>query len=579
MAVVLGAMVVAIARDLVPAAYAVFASAVALLVLGVTEADQAFAGFGASAPITIAALYVVAGAIDKTGALLPVIDVVLRPSGGERRRLARLVVPTGAASAFLANTPIVAMLVPPVGAWADRRGEARSKLLIPLSYASILGGVVTVIGTSTNLLVSSLLEEATGEPLGVFEMSAIGVPVALVGIATIVVLGTSLMPDRRPPAAGSMQAPDFTVSMRVTVGGPVDGATVEEAGLRHLQGVFLVEVRRGDEIIAPVAPTLRLVGGDLITLVGRAEDVVDLQRLRGLESSELEHALAVDDGAHRFFECVIGVDSPLNGSTLRDIGFRGRYQAAVIAVHRAGQRLGGKLGDIVLRGGDTLVVLAGPDFGGRMRQRSDFLLVARLGGASLAASRWAPLVLGVLAAVVLLPVLGVMSLLETSLVGALGLVAARILTPAEARESVQLDVIVMIGASFGLGAAVAQSGLAARLADGLVDLTSGLGDLGAVLGLVVLTLILTELVTNSAAAVIAVPVALDVASTTQLAPRTLAIAVASAAACSFLTPIGYQTNTMVYGPGGYRYGDYLRLGAPLTLVTVATLSVAAVTIG
>ncbi len=572
-------MVVAIARDLIPAAYAVFASAVALLVLGVTEPDQAFAGFGASAPITIAALYVLAGAIDKTGALLPVIDVVLRPSGGSRRRLARLVVPTGAASAFLANTPIVAMLVPPVGAWADRRGEARSKLLIPLSYASILGGVVTVIGTSTNLLVSSLLEEATGEPLGVFEMSLIGVPVAVAGIATIIVLGTALMPDRRPPTADDMDAPDFTVSMRVTVDGAIDGSTVEDAGLRHLQGVFLVEVRRGDDVIAPVAPTVRLAGGDLITFVGRAEDVVDLQRLRGLETSELEHALAVDDGAHRFFECVIGVDSPLNGSTLRDIGFRGRYQAAVIAVHRAGQRLGGKLGDIVLRGGDTLVVLAGPDFGGRMRQRGDFLLVARLGGASLAASRWAPLVLGVLAAVVVLPVLGVMTLLETSLVASLGLVAAKILTPAEARESVALDVIVMIGASFGLGAAVSQSGLAARLADGLVDATSGLGDLGAVAGLVVLTLVLTELVTNSAAAVIAVPVALDVASSTGLDPRTLAIAVAIAASCSFLTPIGYQTNTMVYGPGGYRYGDYLRLGGPLTLVTVATLSVATVVLG
>lgn len=572
-------MVVAIARDLVPAAYAVFGSAVALLVLGVTEADEAFAGFSASAPITVAALYVIAGAIDKTGALLPVIDVVLGPARSARLRLGRLALPTGAASAFLANTPIVAMLVPPVGAWADRRGEARSKLLIPLSYASILGGVVTVIGTSTNLLVSSLLDDATGEPLGVFEMSAIGLPVAIVGLITIVALGPLTMPDRRAPTDDPAGAPGFTVAMRVVGGGPVDGATVEEAGLRHLQGVFLVELRRGDDVVAPVAPTQLLLGGDVITFVGRSTDVVDLQRLRGLESAELEHALAVDDGSHRFFECVIGVDSPLNGSTLRDIGFRGRYQAAVIGVHRAGQRLGGKLGTIVLRGGDTLVVLAGPDFGGRMRQRGDFLLVARLGGSSLAATRWAPVSLGVLLAVVALPVLGVMSLLETSLVGALGLVAARVLTPAEARESVHLDVLVMIGASFGLGAAVAGSGLAARLADGLVDLTDGLGDLGAVLGLVVLTLILTELVTNAAAAVIAVPIALDVAATTGLDGRSLVIAVAIAASCSFLTPIGYQTNTMVYGPGGYRSTDYLRLGVPLTLVTVLTVSVATTLIG
>lgn len=572
-------MVVAIARDLVPAAYAVFGSAVALLVLGVTEADEAFAGFGASAPITIAALYVIAGAIDKTGGLLPVIDLVLGPARSARLRLARLALPTGAASAFLANTPIVAMLVPPVGAWADRRDQARSKLLIPLSYASILGGVVTVIGTSTNLLVSSLIEEATGDPLGVFEMSAIGLPVAVVGLATIVALGPVTMPDRRAPAGTAADAPDYTVSMRIIAGGAIEGTTVEDAGLRNLQGVFLVELRRGDDVIAPVAPTQLLVGDDVLTFVGRAAEVVDLQRLRGLESAELEHALAVDDGAHRFFECVVGVDSPLNGSTLRDIGFRGRYQAAVIAVHRSGQRLGGKLGDIVLRGGDTLVVLAGPDFGGRMRQRGDFLLVARLGGSSLAASRWAPVALGVLVAVVALPALGVLSLLETSLVGALALVAARILTPAEARESIQLDVLIMIGASFGLGAAVAGSGLAERLADGLVALTGDLGDLGAVLGLVVLTLILTELVTNAAAAVIAVPIALDVAATTGLDPRSLVVAVAIAASCSFLTPIGYQTNTMVYGPGGYRATDYLRLGLPLTIVTVLTVAVSTTALG
>jgi di/tricarboxylate transporter len=187
--------------------------------------------------------------------------------------------------------------------------------------------------------------------------------------------------------------------------------------------------------------------------------------------------------------------------------------------------------------------------------------------------------LGVLLAVVTLPVLGVMSLLETSLVGALGLVAAKVLTPAEARESVQLDVLVMIGASFGLGAAVAGSGLAARLADGLVDLTDGMGELGAVVGLVVLTLILTELVTNAAAAVIAVPIALDVAATTGLDARTLVVAVAVAASCSFLTPIGYQTNTMVYGPGGYRATDYLRLGVPLTLVTVLTVSLVTTALG
>ncbi len=576
---VLAAMIFVLVTDRAPAAFAVFGSVVALLVLGVIDTDQAFSGFAATAPIAIAGLYVVAGAVEKTGALLPVVDLVLGPTAGRRRRLARLTVPIGAASAFIANTPVVALVVPPVGAWADRRGEARSKLLIPLSYASILGGVITVIGTSTNLLVSSLLADATGEPLGMFELTPVGLPVAVVGLATVALLGPTLLPDRRAPAPTDAEARDFTVAMRVVPDGPIDGRTVTDAGLRHLQGVYLVELQRADRTISAVGPTQTLRGGDLLTFVGRAEDAIDLQRLRGLESAELEHALATDGGDHIFFECVVGTDSPLNGTSIRDAGFRGRYQSAVLAVHRSGERLGGRLGDIVLRGGDTLLVLAGPDFRDRMRDRRDFLLVARLGGRSLTATRHAPLSLAVLAAVVALPVLGVLDLVQSALLAAVGLVIARILTVAEARAAVQLDVIVTIGASFGLGAAVSASGLSSRIADGLLDTFGGYGVWGATLAVVLTTMVLTELVTNAAAAVVAVPVALDIAARTDLDPRVLVIAVAVAASCSFLTPIGYQTNTMVYGPGGYRYTDYLRLGLPLTAVTVVTITAAVVSLG
>ncbi len=577
---VLAGMVIVLATDRIPAAYAVFSATVGLLVLGVIEPNQAFAGFSSTAPITIAALYVVAGALEKTGALLPVVDVILRPVRSQRGRVAQLTVPVGVASAFVANTPIVAMLVPPVSAAADRQRLARSKLLIPLSYASILGGVVTAIGTSTNLLVSSLLEESGDSPLGVFEISKLGLPVALIGLVFIIGIGPTLMPDRTTPAAVEEdEVREFSLAMTVDNGGPVAGRTVEEAGLRHLDGMFLVEITRGEDIIAPVHPDEGLLAGDLLTFVGRAEQIVDLQRMRGLTTSEMEHALAVDTGAHQFFECVVGVDSLLNGARIKDIGFRGRYQAAVIAVHRSGQRVSGKIGEITLRGGDTLMVLAGRDFKARTRNNRDFLLVARLGGHSLAASRLAPWVLGVLALVVALPALGLMTLLESSLLAALGLVGSRVLTATEARESVQTDVVVMIGASFGLGAAVRQSGLSERIADALVGGLGSFGDAGAVLGLVVATIVLTELVTNSAAAVIAVPIALDAAARTGLDPRTMVIAVAVAASCSFLTPIGYQTNTMVYGPGGYRYIDYLRLGIPLTVIVVVSLTFTVVALG
>ncbi len=577
---VVGAMVVGLALDRIPATYGVVGAMVAVMVLGVVEPEQALAGFSTTAPIAIAALYVLAGAVEKTGLLQPVTDLVLTDRGGRRARLARLAGPTAGASAVLANTPIVAMMVPAVRTWCDRRGEARSKLLIPLSYASILGGVVTVIGTSTNLLVSSILQQ-DGDAIGMFEITPIGLPVAAAGLLTVVVLAPLVMPDRRGPVQTDVdEARDFMVQMAVAPDGPMADRSVEDAGLRHLKGVFLVEVTRGDELFAAVGPTFVLRGGDVLTFVGRAQDVVDLQRLRGLVSAEADHYLAVDgSGRSTFFEVVIGSDSPVANRSIRESGFRGRYQAAVVAVHRSGQRMGGKLGDIVLRSGDSLVVLAGPDFRARWRNRRDFLLVARLGGPSPTATRKAPLALAALVAVVALPALGVATLVEVALVASLGLVAIGVLTIAEARDAIQIDVVLMIGSAFGLGAALRESGLATRIADGIVDTLGSTGELGAVLALVLVTVVLTELVTNSAAAVIAVPIALSVAARTGLDGRTLAIAVAVAASCSFLTPIGYQTNTMVYGPGGYRPTDYLRLGLPLTAVVVATLTAVTLTTG
>lgn len=577
--VVLVVMVVLLATDRVPAAHGVFGATVVLLVLGVVESDQALSGFSATAPIAIAGLYVVAGAVEKTGAMTPLVDYVLRPAGGPRRRLGRVLVPAAALSGVLANTPIVAMLVPPIRGWCDRRGEAASKLLIPLSYAAIVGGVITLVGTSTNLVVSSILD-VQGEPMGMFEITKIGLPVAVVGVVSIIVLAPWLMPDRRASGTdGVDESRQFTVSMRVVPGGAIEGRGVEEAGLRHLQGVYLVELHRDGRRIAPVGPEQQLEGDDVCVFVGESEQVVDLHQLRGLESAETAHYLAVDDGAHQFFEVVIGVDSPLNGVTLAEIGFRGRYQAAVVAVHRSGQRVSGKLGQIALRGGDTLLLLAGPDFKARMRNRRDFLLIARIGGHSPTAVRHVPVTLAVLTGVVALPVLGLVSLLEATLLGAFALIALGVLTTAEARAAISLEVVVMIGAAFGLGAAISESGLGDRIADLLLDTLGRAGRPGAVLAVVLVTMILTELITNAAAATVAVPIAQAVAVGADLDPRIMALAVAVSASCSFLTPIGYQTNTMVYGPGGYRYVDYLRLGVPLTLIAAATITISTLVAG
>ncbi|NNC92249.1 MAG: SLC13 family permease [Acidimicrobiia bacterium] len=564
--------VVILVRDLLAPAATLLGAVVALLVFGVIEAEQALSGFSNPAPITVAALFVVARAVEKTGALQPLVASMLQDGGRARGALARLLIPVAGSSAVLNNTPIVAMLVPQVSSWATRRDRSPAGFLMPLSFAAILGGLITVLGTSTNLVVSGLLEANEMEPIGVFEITRLGLPVAAIGVAALIVLAPRLL-GARTPARDDLEenVREFIVDMEVVAGGPIDGVTVEAGGLRHLAGVFLVQVLRGPDLIGPVGPTLVLRGGDRLRFVGRADNVIDLQSTRGLASAEQDHLTFETDRA-AFFEVVVGAASPLVGKTLREAEFRGRYQAAVVAIHRAGMRVEGKLGEVRVRVGDTLLLLADPGFRSRWYDRNDFLLVSPLDAKPPVGTRKALGVAAVLAFIILTASTGLLSLLEASLLGAFALVVGRVLTPGEARRAVDLDVVLLIGAAFGLGAAASSSGLADEIAGGLVDAMGGWGTYGTLAGLMIATVILTELVSNAAAAAIMFPIAMVAATSIDHDPRGFAIAIAVAASSSFLSPIGYQTNTMVYGPGGYRFFDYARLGAPLTaIVIVATV--------
>ena len=570
------AMIVALARDWVSPPTGVMGAVIVLLVGGVVTPAQAFGGFANAAPITVAALYVLAAAVTKTGLLQPVLVQVLGRRGSRRGSLLRLCVPVAGASAFLNNTPIVAMLAPQVTNWAAGRNESPSRYLIPLSFATILGGTVTLIGTSTNVLVSGLLEASGQPPLGMFELTPVALPVAVVGVVLIVLLAPVVLPDRKPAREQlSTGIRDFVVGMRVEAGGPVDGLTIEQAGLRHLQGVFLVEIERHGEAVAPVAPTTVLQGEDLLTFVGRADLVVDLHARRGLISAEAKHLEHFNTARHTFFEAVVGAESPLVGKNIRELGFRGRYQAAVVAVHRAGQAIRAKLGDVRLRLGDTLLLLADPGFQERWRDRPDFLLMSRLGGAAPAVTRkrWIVALTGV--AVVIVAGTGILPILQSALLAAVVLVAVGVLSPAEARGAVDMNVIVVIGASFGLGAAIESSGLARRFASYLVTALGSFGEVGLLLAIATACVVLNEAITNNATAALMFPIAMNVAAEMGHVARLFAVVTAIAASASFLTPIGYQTNTMVYGLGGYRFADYVRLGAPLTVTVLITLLLSA----
>src|SRR6185312_1224826 len=350
--------------------------------------------------------------------------------------LVRLVVPSAAVSAFLNNTPIVAALAPTLTEWADTRKDSPSKYLLPMAFAVSLGGTLTLLGTSTNFVASGLMQSAHLRGIGMFDMIRVSGPVVLAGLAVLVVATPWAVPIRRPARELLRQnAREFMVAMEVVTGGRLDGASVQNAGLRRLEGVFLVEVARVGERIAPVAPTTMLKGGDVLTFVGKADQIVDLHHIDGLVSAEDTQMRRFDPAAHVFFEAVVGPASPLVGRTLKELGFRGRYQAAVFAIHRGGERVVGKLGETRLRAEDTLLFIADPGF-----RRNDFLVVSRIGNQQPPAppehvhAMLAALVLTVVAAV-----FGKLSVLDAALVAAAVVVLFRVVLLREVRDAVDLD--------------------------------------------------------------------------------------------------------------------------------------------
>jgi di/tricarboxylate transporter len=568
-------MFAALASERMPPAAAVVSATVFLLVTGVIDEEAALSGFANAAPWTIAALYVLAFAGDKTGMMGPIINRLLGSSDRvTTKSTARLLLPVSGVSAFINNTPLVAILIGQVTSWCNRRGVSPSKLLLPISYAAILGGILTVIGTSTNLTASGLLQESGQDPIGLFEITKVSLIPALAGILVLIFIVVRMIPDRK----GALEEftddlNEFAAQMKVVDGGPMDGATVADAGMRNLKGIYLVEIERDGHLFPAVSPNRVLRGGDRLTFVGESSQVVEFQRVtKGLQSAESEHMLEVDSPEHTFYEAVVGQDSRLVGQNLADAEFRTRYQAAVVAIRRAGKRIDRQLGKVTLEAGDTLLLLAGTDFRVKSRRARDFLVVLRIGGPPPSATRRAPFVGLIALAVITLAAFEVLSIFELSLIAVGILIATKTVSISETGEAIDFGVVLLIAASFGVGAAIEVSGLAETISTGLVDTFGSWGDLGVIFALALAMTILTELASNNAAVVVLFPITLAIAAETGLDPRIMVMMIAVMASSSFLTAVGYQTNMMVYGPGGYRFGDLIKAGLPLTITLLITVS-------
>jgi di/tricarboxylate transporter len=499
-------------------------------------------------------------------------NVLGRPKSVGAAQL-RLMTPVAVFSSILNNTPVVAMLIPAVRDWAKRNGLSASQLMMPLSYAAIVGGTCTLVGTSTNLVVNGMMLQVLPEQgLGMFELAWIGVPCTVLVILFVLLFSRRLLPNRGGREERFGDTRQYIVEMLVEPGSPVVGQSIEEAGLRQLPSMFLVEIVRAQQILTAVSPSEKLLAGDQLVFAGDVRSVVELKNIHGLKLAE-EQVFKLEAGNLNrcLVEVVISHNFPQLGRRVRDMRFRNHYGAVVIAVSRNGEQLKGKLGDIELEAGDTLLLEAHEDFVSNQRYSRDFLLVSAIENSRPVRHEHRLRASLILLGMVLSVAFGWLSMLKAAFLAAGLMVITRCIRANEARRSVDWQVLLVIASSIALGGAMEKTGAASAIAEGLVNIAAG-SPVATLAAIFLVTALFSAVISNLAAAVIVFPIALAASQQLEVSLLPFAVTLMMAASASFATPIGYQTNLMVYGPGNYRFTDFFKMGVPLTvLVGVMTL--------
>lgn len=567
---------VAIFREWVRPALGFLGVVLGLVLLGILTPQQMLMGFSNESIASVVLLVVLSSALSKNFQIETVIDRLYHLGKrdtplGYRSFLFRMMVQVAALSSFINNTPVVALMTPYVFNWGRKYNISPSRLLIPLSYATIMGGMITLIGTSTTLVLNGFMTSNGIDSIPGLSLLLIGSAVCVTGILFIVLVGYRLLPNHQDILNTFKENQrEYLVETALQNNSPLIGKTITEAGLRNLRGMYLVEIIRTKRVISPVRPEEKLHREDVLIFAGATEFILDLtSNGRGLVLPQYDDTKKRD--AVKVIEAVVGANSNLIGYTAKEIDFRRRYDAAIVAIHRNGERLSGKIGEIKLRQGDLLLLYAGRDFRNRADLYRDIFIVSQVKEFLQPKRKKTFLFVLATAASIGALLMGFVSLFTALLVIFAAMVGLRMIALSDVKREVDINMVGILVFSLALGQAMITTGSGDLVAQQILGITAAFGPTAVLASLLIITTILTSFITNVGAVSIVFPLAYAISNTLQIDGTPLYLGVAYAASSAFLTPIGYQTNLIVYGPGGYNFRDFFRIGLPVTGIYLATV--------